>query len=83
MMHDLFGNERPASAPIGKPIGLDLFNAAAEKKAMTSGRPVSQEKAEILAPNPVTTPVCPVHGIPMLLESGGAHKYCCLRCGCA
>ncbi len=50
-MTDLFGNEgraprlslRPA-API---IALDLFDHAAERAALTSGRPKSQERIEL------------------------------------
>lgn len=50
-MHDLFGNERPEpkgrdSAPA---VQLNLIDAAAERAALESGRPKSQERCEIIA----------------------------------
>lgn len=50
MRLDLFGNEHPEQGERAKAIALDLFDAAAEAKAMASQRPVSQERAEIIAP---------------------------------
>jgi hypothetical protein len=51
---DLFGTERGAPArslrPLEAPVALDLFSAAAETRALRSGRPLSQERAEIVAP---------------------------------
>lgn len=49
-MLDLFGNEHPEPADKAQAVRLNLFDAAAEAKAMLSQRPVSQERAEILAP---------------------------------
>jgi hypothetical protein len=79
---DLFGNEHPAPASNGKAITLDLFDAAAESRAMESGRPVSQERSTILAPvQPVwSPPVCPVHGTVMLLEHSEKRTFSCPRC---
>lgn len=78
-MFDLFGNERVQSKT-AKPIALDLFGAAAERKALKSGRPVSQERTEILKPEPWSAPICPTHGSPLLLEGGGKRQYSCPRC---
>ena len=51
MLRDLFGNEHPAKGVIGTPaVMVDLFTAAAETRALKSGRPKSQERAEIVAP---------------------------------
>lgn len=47
---DLFGNERPAQAGPETAIVLNLFDAAAETAALASGRPKSQERAEITSP---------------------------------
>jgi hypothetical protein len=51
---DLFGNEtrepRASLRPLPPPVKLDLFASAAEKVALQSGRPRSQELAEILSP---------------------------------
>jgi hypothetical protein len=53
---DLFGNEaRPPARflrPLPAPVKLDLFGAAAEAVALTSGRPKSQELCELVAPHP-------------------------------
>jgi hypothetical protein len=53
-MLDLFGDDRrpPAASlrPIPAPVALDLFSAAAERAALASGRPKSQERVEIVAP---------------------------------
>ena len=51
-MRDLFGQEREQSSPEQPPVSLDLFAVAAEWKALASGRPRSQEYAELLAPEP-------------------------------
>jgi hypothetical protein len=55
---DLFGNERPASAGAPGRRGGDLFDAAAETLALESGRPRSQERAEIVAPVADACPEC-------------------------
>lgn len=48
-MTDLFGNEREApSAPAPPATQLELVDAAAEKNAIATGRPVSQERIAIL-----------------------------------
>jgi hypothetical protein len=46
---DLFGNERPfkRGIPATKPVALSLLDFAAERAALASGRPVSQERVEI------------------------------------
>jgi hypothetical protein len=50
-MRDLFGNEHPEPrGPQGSPVSLALIDAAAERNALASGRPVSQQPTEILAP---------------------------------
>lgn len=78
---DLFGNEGrlPSAAlrPQPPPVALDLFATAAEARALQSGRPRSQEHAEIIAP---PRPTCPTHGTPLLLEAGGHGIYSCPRC---
>jgi hypothetical protein len=54
---DLFGNESPAprsSVTVPAPIALELFDHAAERAAIASGRAVSQERAELIAPGTVT-----------------------------
>ena len=54
MMTDLFGNEgRAPSAslsPCSEPASIDLFTAMAEARALCTGRPVSQERIELLHP---------------------------------
>lgn len=59
-MTDLFGNDRrlPIAAlrPVDSPIRLNLFDAAAEARALCSGRPLSQERAEIVAPQGAQRP---------------------------
>lgn len=50
-MRDLFGNQHPepaSKAPVSSP---NLFDATAERKALETGRPVSQERTEILHPD--------------------------------
>jgi hypothetical protein len=51
---DLFGNEScvPAAALSAVPVAvqLDLVTAGAERLAIVSGRPVSQERSEIFSP---------------------------------
>lgn len=48
----LFGEEVPvAGLPSPRAVALDLFDAAAERRALESGRPVSQERAELVAPD--------------------------------
>lgn len=48
---DLFGNVTvPRNVPTAAPIALSLFDHAAERAVITSGRPVSQERAELVAP---------------------------------
>lgn len=53
-MTDLFGHEsrlpRAALRPVEPPVRLSLFDHAAEVRALRSGRPLSQERAEIVAP---------------------------------
>lgn len=49
-MIDLFGNEHPEQAPQSNAAQLSLIDAAAERNALQSGRPVSQERTEILHP---------------------------------
>jgi len=47
---DLFGEDRlPPLRSLPAPVAVDLFSAAAESAALASGRPKSQERAEILA----------------------------------
>lgn len=46
---DLFGNERVVSKT-EKAVALDLFDAAAEQRALETGRAKSQERTEIVAP---------------------------------
>lgn len=49
-MMDLFGNDRAEPRkPQPAPIALDLFEAAAERNAIATGRPKSQEHAELVA----------------------------------
>ncbi len=51
MTTDLFGNERwEPGAATSEPTVLSLFDAAAEANALASGRALSQERAEIIAP---------------------------------
>ena len=54
---DLFGREaRPPARflrPLPAPVKLYLFATAAERVALASGRPKSQELAELIAPNPL------------------------------
>ena len=47
---DLFGNEHPAASSQGASLQLSVFDHAAERAAIDSGRPVSQERTELLAP---------------------------------
>lgn len=50
-MLDLFGTERSAPvASLPPALALSLFVAGAERAALDSGRPVSQELARIIAP---------------------------------
>jgi hypothetical protein len=53
-MIDLFGVDRtpPRSRPVEQPVELDLFDAAAERIAIASGRPKSQEHAELVGGRP-------------------------------
>lgn len=55
---DLFGSERPlprtALRPADTPIPLSLFDHAAELAAIETGRAVSQEHAEVVAPPRLT-----------------------------
>jgi hypothetical protein len=47
---NLFGEDVDPPAPITKErpaVAVDLFTAAAERLAMTSGRPASQERLEL------------------------------------
>jgi hypothetical protein len=50
---DLFGNEGPLPRAMQRPpepvTQLDLLDAAAERAALASGRPKSQERAEIVS----------------------------------
>jgi hypothetical protein len=50
---DLFGNERPTTRGVAKaaPVALDLLTYGSEVAALASGRAVSQERAEIVAPD--------------------------------
>ena len=78
---DLFGNEGrlPSAAlrPQEPAPQLDLFKTAAEGRALESGRPRSQEHAELLAPRGN----CPTHGSPLALEvTDGRARYSCPRC---
>ena len=50
-MTDLFGNVRPERASSAAPASVtNLFDFAAEKAARASGRPLSQERTEIVSP---------------------------------
>lgn len=50
-MLDLFGNERPEPQKPAEPVfAPSLIDAAAERLALESGRPRSQELSEILFP---------------------------------
>jgi hypothetical protein len=50
-MIDLFGNDHPEPAGKAAPaVQLGLVEHAAERAALRSGRPVSQERSEIVAP---------------------------------
>lgn len=50
-MIDLFGNAHPEPAGKAAPaMQLGLVEHAAERAALRSGRPVSQERSEIVAP---------------------------------
>lgn len=56
-MQDLFGNEHPDPAPrdhAGPKVQLDLLTHAAERAALSTGRPLSQERTEITAPQTAT-----------------------------
>jgi len=46
---DLFGNEHPCSYTPANPVQLDVFDHAAERAAIESGRPVSQERSMLIA----------------------------------
>lgn len=50
-MLDLFGNEvrEPRGRASAPAVQLDLIDAAAERAAIESGRPKSQERCEIMA----------------------------------
>ena len=51
-MTDLFGNEAPEPVkPEIEPVAVSLFDHAAEWKAIASGRPVSQERSELMHGN--------------------------------
>jgi hypothetical protein len=51
-MKDLFGNDHPEPAASKSPaIPLSLFAHAAERRAIDSGRPLSQELGELVNPN--------------------------------
>ena len=53
-MTDLFGNDHPdQGAAVKAAAALSLFDATAERLALASGRPVSQERGELLFPSPV------------------------------
>lgn len=59
-MIDLFGNEvDEPTLPAPAPKQLDLLTTAAELAAFASGRPLSQERAAIVAgdPDPVLGPL--------------------------
>lgn len=83
-MLDLFGNERPApgTGSRSKPAQLDLLDAAAERAAMASGLPKSQERARLVAPagEEWAPPTCADCGGRLLLEAGGGRKFSCPRC---
>ena len=56
----MFGAEHPTTEPEADTHQGNMFDAAAEAKAMESGRPLSQERAEIVAPSePVKIPPDP------------------------
>lgn len=74
---DLFGNEHPVAGSQGAPVQLSAFDHAAERAAIDSGRAVSQERVELVAPAPVGGR-CAIHGTPNLLQHGGG--YSCPRC---
>jgi hypothetical protein len=53
---NLFGDERfIPDAPKGAPVALDLFTHAAERAALASGRPLSQERSLITHPTETET----------------------------
>lgn len=82
-MIDLFGNERRETiAPPAPPKQLDLIDAAAERAALASGRPKSQERARILAPRGEEwkPPTCNECGGQLFLEAGPGRNYSCPRC---
>ncbi len=79
-MLDLFGNDRPQ--PRSRKTSahqLDLLDVAAERAALASGRPKSQERAELVAPQ-WEAPTCGKCGGLLLLEAGGARRFSCPRC---
>lgn len=88
MSVDLFGNERPEQRGAkASPVSVSLFDAAAERNALASGRPKSQERAAIVSPDPsgrgvaiFEEPTCSIHGNRLLLETGTLHRYACPRC---
>ena len=47
---DLFGNERSHVTSDAPAVTLDLFTQAAERAALASGRPLSQERIIITHP---------------------------------
>lgn len=84
-MIDLFGKEgrAPGLRALPEPFSLNLFDAAAEHAAIASFRPVSQERAEILAPDPVAGLIgsCIVCGTRLaLLVTTGRTEFACPRC---
>lgn len=75
-MLDLFGNEHPDAIGSAAPAKqLDLIDAAAERAALLSGRPKSQERADIVAAGgSASLPVAPRIG-------NKRHSHRCTRCG--
>lgn len=77
---DLFGKDsRPPLAMLREqpaPVALDLFETAAEHRALRTGRSKSQERAELVSP----PPTCPIHGCLLLLEAGTHGARSCPRC---
>lgn len=53
----------------------NLFDAAAERLAMTTGRPLSQERAELTAPTPTAD------DLPLFLPDYSGDDEACQRCG--
>jgi hypothetical protein len=53
---DLFGNERSHVAPDAPAVALDLFTHAAERNALASGRPLSQERLLLTHPTESENP---------------------------